>query len=170
MDELRARRKQGWLFMLFGWALAFFMVTAFYHGVLKAQRNPNNLSVMSMQDGELVLEKNRGGHYMVEGTINGRVVTFLVDTGASRVALSERLANEIGLEKKTPGTVETAAGTTPAWSTDIAELQIGFIRFDGLRGVIIPGLDDDMVLLGMNALGSLEIVQSGDTLALRPPR
>lgn len=154
--------------MLLGWALAFFMVTALYRMVLADRANPNRLSVVSQQSGALELRKNADGHYLVEGTVNGVSATFLIDTGATQVAVSEAIARRAGLGKNQRRRVQTAAGVSDAWTTDIPAMQIGFFTFKDFGGVIVPGLDDGMVLLGMNALDELQITQSAGTMTLRP--
>ena len=47
------------------------------------QSNPNTARVLNQQQGELALARNRAGHYVADGEINGRHVTFLLDTGAT---------------------------------------------------------------------------------------
>ena len=169
MSEERAyTRSRGWLMLLLGWALAFFSITAFYRYVLLEQENPNRLSVLLAQDEEIVLEKNVNGHYLAEGWINGSVVTFLIDTGATQVAIPQQTAERLRMVANQPRMIQTAAGVTTGWTTNIDELQLGFFLFHDLRGIIIPGMTGDEVLLGMNALSALHITQSGDTLKLKP--
>ena len=42
------------------------------------------------------MKGNRQGHYLVNGAINGRPVTFLIDTGATYVAIPAELQQELG--------------------------------------------------------------------------
>ena len=79
--------RNGWLMMLFGWSMAFFLVTFFYWSLLDHQSNPNRMSVISRQGGDLVLEKNDSNQYVAEGLINGTKVVFLLDTGATHIAV-----------------------------------------------------------------------------------
>ncbi|MCH9758424.1 MAG: TIGR02281 family clan AA aspartic protease [Proteobacteria bacterium] len=170
MNSENTVRRRGWLMMLLGGALAFFMVTAFYHMLIRDQQNPNNLSVLALQDGELILRKNRNGHYLAEGKINGTPVVFLVDTGATQVAVSGDIAQKLGLAKKTRRTLQTASGTTEGWTTTIPEMELGFMLFVDTSAVIVNGLDENTVLLGMNALEQLHITQSAGELRLRPAK
>ena len=63
--------------------------------------------------GELVIERGRDGHFRLPGTVNGRPVQFLVDTGASLVSVSEAFAREAGLSGGQSATFHTANGTRP---------------------------------------------------------
>lgn len=169
MDLDEESRRGGWLMMAVGWGLALLMAVVFFSGVLQGRENPNRLSVVAGMTEELILEKNSRGHYLVEGTMNGAVVTFLVDTGATRIAMSEETAARAGLVREGRVVVQTAAGAAAAWGTTIDELQVGFLVFGDLRGVIVEDYGDDTVLLGMNALGRLDIRQNGGRLVLRVP-
>lgn len=158
--------------MLLGWALAFFMLTWLFHIVEENKQGgapAERLSVMFMQDKALVLRENADGHYLAEGFINRRRVTMLIDTGAGQVALPEGMAKRLGLRKRQAGRVMTAAGSSAAWATEIDMLQIGGIRFRHLSGLILPEMEQEVVLLGMNALSKLRITQSGGELVLSAP-
>lgn len=168
MSTPDSTRRWGWLMLLLGWALAFFMVTGFYLMVEQRQYNPNVFSVISAQDGELVLEKNIDGQYLVEGEINGEAVVFLVDTGATSIAVPQAVAERVGLPRLSAGSVQTAAGSSHAWRTQVNELKIGFLVFSNIKGIIVPEMEIDAVLLGMNALQHLEISQTQGRLKLRP--
>ena len=67
-------------------------------------------------------------HYLANGRINGRLVTFLLDTGATQVAIPGRMANLLGVEPGPAVQVRTASGIATAYRTEIAELQLGDIR------------------------------------------
>ena len=73
----------------------------------------------------VILEQDRNGHYEAEGQINGQSVTFLVDTGATDVALPESKARALGLEFGPRVKVMTAAGPANAWVTRLDEINVG---------------------------------------------
>ncbi len=152
-----------------GWALGLLLMTYYFSGVLEAQHNPNTLEVLDKQDGELVLQRSSGGHYIAEGFINGVAVNFLVDTGASQIAVPTSVARSIGLSNGSAQQIQTASGVTTAHNTVIDEITIGPLRFLELRGLIVPTMEGRDVLLGMNALGRLDIHQRDGVLVLRPP-
>jgi aspartyl protease family protein len=95
------------------WALALGLLTWLFAGFLERRDNPNLDAVGSLtQEGarELVLRRNPSGHYIAKGRINGHPVSFLVDTGATDVAVPEGLARRIGLELGRPGISRTEIG------------------------------------------------------------
>ena len=109
---------------------------------------------------------NRSGHYLANGKINGHPVVFLLDTGATDVALPEKLANRIGLEKGYESRAQTANGITKSYLTLLRDVSLGDIRLHGIRASILPGMKGNQVLLGMSFLKQLEMRQKGDTLTL----
>ena len=119
--------------------------------------------------GELVLQRNRAGHYLLPGEINGRPVRLLLDTGATQVSVPARLAAELGLQAGAPASVLTANGAVVVRQTRIPRLAFGPFEFSDVAGHLNPGMQGDEVLLGMSALRHLEFTQRGDTLTLRAP-
>jgi len=114
----------------------------------------------------VVLEQGRGGHYVAEGQINGQAVTFLVDTGATDVALPAATARELGLEFGPKVQVMTAAGPATAWMTRLDEVSVGGIRRKNVRASITSG-DFNGVLLGMSFLKHYSLQQTDGTLVIR---
>lgn len=131
------------------------------------QANPNQ-RVAVTGNGEVVLERNRQGHYVANGEINGTKVTFLVDTGATSVALSSRLARELGLKRGRAMQVNTANGVAPAFETRLASVRLGAIVVHDVAAVFSDGMLDNTVLLGMSFLKHLEFTQRESQLILRP--
>ena len=121
----------------------------------------NNDSDYSM----VVLKQDRSGHYLAEGEINGRAVTFLVDTGATDVALSERLAKAMGIEFGPQLTVMTAAGPIRAWRTRLDSVNVGGVILNNVRATITHSPMEE-VLLGMSFLKHFTIRQQGDELII----
>ncbi len=114
---------------------------------------------------QVVLQRDRSGHYRLPGEINGHAVAFLVDTGATDVAISERAARAMGLAFGPRTTVMTAAGPAPAWKTRIERVSAGGLVRRNVRATITPGLGDE-ALLGMSFLRHFEIRQQGDHLVI----
>ncbi len=114
-----------------------------------------------------VIEIRRGadGHYHWPGSINGRAVDFLIDTGATGTAISAALARELELESIGPVRSNTAGGvvTGQLVRADVA-LQ-GGVSAQRLRVVALPGLDD-RPLLGMDVLGRLRWQQRDGVLRI----
>ena len=120
---------------------------------------------------EVVIHKALGGHFMAEAEVNGEAVDFLVDTGASIVALTWQDAARLGLDPDTltfDRTVMTANGPARAASVRLDEIMIGGIA---RRNVLATVSEDGMLptsLLGMNFLGELSSFEiRRDELILR---
>lgn len=116
---------------------------------------------------EVRLLSNGQGHFVADGAINGRVVHFMLDTGATDVAIPEALARDLDLARGAPVTLSTANGRTEGYRTRIDSLLLGDIHLRDVRALVVPGLDGQAVLLGMSALKQLEFTQRGGTMLLR---
>jgi aspartyl protease family protein len=139
-------------------------LTAFFQAV--TQRESGMLqSVGENGRAMVVLQQDRSGHYQAEGAINGQPVLFLVDTGATDVAVSERLARKMGLDFGPRVTVMTAAGPSAAWKTRLDRVSFGSLALDDVRATITPGLGSQ-ALLGMSFLKHFTIRQEGDRLLI----
>jgi len=168
MNSRKAEFKYLLIFVAF-WA-ALILVATYFLGIWdEQQRNPNQQLVSQTYNGvtEVELQVNRQGHYLANGTINGREYTFILDTGATMVAVSDKIAQEAGLTRRNRGRARTAAGTVDVWSTTIDELRLGDITFRNVSATINPAMDPDMVLLGMSVLGQVEFSQRDGVLTLR---
>lgn len=121
--------------------------------------------------GKLSVELKAGprGHYLVNGKVNGETVPFLVDTGATSIALSESVAKNLGLTFGYPITVSTANGSATAYNTVLTTVEIGALRLNEVQAFISPGLEDGTALLGMTFLRHFELNQRDGTLSIRTP-
>ena len=152
-----------------GSLLALGLLTAFFQGFLDSQRNPNS-RVEGRVVGEVrevVLKANRQSHYVATAQINGVPVEVLIDTGATQVAVSRALADELELPVGAAVMVSTANGLTTAHETRIRRIQLGTIELRDVNATIVPNMSDPDVLLGMNFLGDLELTQRNGELILR---
>jgi aspartyl protease family protein len=154
--------------MMLAAAVGFLLLLTFvFSGLIEDRRNPNQ-QVQSQRVGdgvEVVLDSDGQGHFIASGAINGREVTFLVDTGATLVSVPEPLADDLGLERMARIGLETAAGPVTGWMTRIDEVRLGEIVQRDVRAAISPGRSDT-VLLGMSFLRDLEMNQSDGRLTL----
>jgi aspartyl protease family protein len=151
------------------WLVLLGLLYMLFADELDRQFNPNrHLSPHATEDAtELVLQRNRAGHYVAPGAINGRSVVFLLDTGASVVSVPAHQAAALDLVPGAPQRVITANGEVSVRATRIEALSLGPFRLHNVRAHLNPGLSGDAVLLGMSALRQLEFTQRGDTLILR---
>lgn len=164
--------KIGKTFAYVFWGLFLVLGYQFFDGQLSEQANPNQRpnSYVEGQSNVLILEQNRMGHYVVNGLVNNYPVTFLLDTGATNVAVPKSVADAIGLEYGRQISVNTANGTAKAYITRIEQLKIGELRFSGIQATIVPGMAGDELLLGMNALKQVEFSQKNGRLTLKQYR
>lgn len=162
-------RQFGRWFSWFAWIAALFVLYWWFNNFLQDKENPNQQVVSYQENGEAVvtLQQNSRGHYLANGLINGRDVTFLLDTGATQVAIPGRLAQELGLTQGTRIQVRTASGIADAFQTEVSELQLGEIRLYNVSATIVPDYDSQHILLGMSALRSLEFSQRNQVLTIR---
>ena len=98
--------------------------------------------------------------------INGRQVEFLLDTGATHVAVPASLAIDLGLTPGVPISYHTANGTVTGYTTIIDRVRLGNIELHDVRAGIMPDVSGE-ILLGMAFLKDLEFSQRGETLTLR---
>lgn len=119
---------------------------------------------------EIRIVKDRRGGYFVNGLINGQPVTFLVDTGATSIAMSENQAAKLGLQHRVDGRpvgVGTASGPVGGHEITLRSISVAGIRMNGVRAVVIDGNSPRYVLLGMNVLSRFDIDQRENLLVLR---
>jgi aspartyl protease family protein len=151
------------------WGIGLVLLTLFFAEVEYGWENPNQQVESHRFDNysEVVLKRNRYGHYVASGTINHQPVTFLLDTGASHVAVPQNVARRLGLSKGAEFRTMTANGVGRSYATRIDHLTIGDIVFRDISGGIAENMPGDEVLLGMSVLKRIEFTQRGDTLILR---
>ncbi len=114
-----------------------------------------------------VLAADARGHFVAEGAINGGPVRFVVDTGATVVALPAHEALRLGIDyrKGRPGTTRTAGGVVPVYRVTLDRVKVGAIELLSVEGLVIEqGLD--IALLGMSFLGRVEMRNEGQTMTL----
>ncbi|MCB1736433.1 MAG: retroviral-like aspartic protease family protein [Gammaproteobacteria bacterium] len=155
----------GTVFTLAAWVLVLALLTWLFGNWEEHRDNPNR--ALSATGSDVTLQRNRQGHYLADGFINGKRVRFLVDTGATRVALPEAIAERLALPRLARGSAQTAGGDVDTWLTRIDEVRLGSIVLHDVPASINPRMAFDEVLLGMTFLKHLELVQRGDTLTLR---
>jgi len=165
--------RAGMVMMTIAWIIFLFILVGGFDYLISKRNNPNQNIVTNeynLANGlqkEIVLQRNPYGHYVTSGTINDFEVVFLLDTGATQIAVPESLANDIGLNKMQRIVVETANGNARAYRTRIDSVGIGDIKLYDLNATILTNMTGEEILLGMNFLKHLEITQKGKTLTIK---
>ena len=98
-----------------------------------------------------ILKDSRAAGYFVDGLINGQPVRFLVDTGATSIAMSEVQAGRLGIAHRVEGTpvgVGTASGNAIGHRVTLRAVSIGGVRLNDIQAVVIEGDSPRRVLLG----------------------
>jgi aspartyl protease family protein len=111
--------------------------------------------------------------YYVDGRINGTTVQFLVDTGATTVAMNSTVAKRIGLDYRALGTqsiANTAAGQVLTWRLNLDRIAVGGIKLTNVDAAVIEGDFPRSVLLGMSFLKRIKMQDNGLLLTLEQSR
>jgi aspartyl protease family protein len=114
------------------------------------------------------LTANSQGHFLIDGQINGGQVRFLVDTGATMVALSSTDASRLGIDyrKGQPGLMGTANGAAVAYRVRLDTVRVGDIVVNNVEASVLEGNQIPFALLGMSFLNRMEMKRVGDTMVL----
>ncbi len=110
------------------------------------------------------------GMYRTTGSINGQTVDFLVDTGATSIAMNRNEAKRLGIDylvKGKPGWATTASGVTRSYGVRLKKVWVGDIKLHGVDAAVIDGNFPRTTLLGMSFLGRLDMHRKGGALELR---
>jgi aspartyl protease family protein len=119
-------------------------------------------AVASVDDGAAQIVKAADGHFWAEAKVDGRAVRFLIDTGATAVALSQTDAQRLGIDTKALDysyRVMTASGETRAAAVKLASISVAGAQVRDVEALVVEkGLETS--LLGMTYLGRLSSFQA----------
>lgn len=117
---------------------------------------------------KVVLTADTRGHFFTIGSINGVSTRFMVDTGATTIALSSAEAKRTGVNYLAGRKVmtQTANGVVPVYRVRIDAVNIGGITLRNIDAIVIEGERLPVALLGMSFLNRMEMRRDGDTLTL----
>jgi aspartyl protease family protein len=165
--------RTGRMMLIVAWVGGLLLLTLLFHSLIDDRFNPNvKPLVQAGVDGrtEVVLERNVQGHYVANGWINDSSVVFLLDTGATDVAIPEPVADRLRLARSGGAITQTANGPVAVWQTTLDSVRIGSIELQGVRAAIVPSMGArDPILLGMSFLRQLEFSQRDGQLTLNHP-
>ena len=108
------------------------------------------------------------GHFRITGEINGSPAAFLVDTGATVVAMSSQHATTLGIDYAVgqQGSVVTAQGEVPARYITLSQVSVGGVVANNVAATVIEGQYPQEILLGMSYLNQVSMQNQGGVLTL----
>jgi aspartyl protease family protein len=132
-----------------------------YHGTVARNQPPAGSSGVA-------LTADSRGHFVTSGTVNGMPLRFLVDTGASMIALSVDDAKRAGVNylAGTRAQVQTANGLATVYLVKLDAVKVGDIQLNNVEAAVVEGDKLPIALLGMSFLNRMEMKRSGDTMTL----
>jgi len=170
-DDLPSRL--GRIMLFAAWVVGLAVFALFFQRLLDDQENPNReLETTSDAQGrpQVILRRNRSGHYVANGRINGEPVVFLLDTGATDVALPLRVARRLGVPLGAARIAKTANGNIRIRSARLGSVDLGGLTARRVQASVLPNMPGEEVLLGMSYLKRFDLIQRGNTLTLRAPK
>ena len=133
------------------------------------QNRQASLKPYALSSGDLVIPRQRDGHFHVAGEVNRQPVTFLVDTGASHVSVSQALATQAGLPAGQSITLNTANGQRPGQLVRNVPVRAGHLVLnDTSVAVGLSGLRPDQALLGQAFLKHFDVEIRRDEMVPKP--
>lgn len=116
-----------------------------------------------------VLFANGQGHFITQGRVNEHTVTFMVDTGASSIALGRSDGQRAGIKhgdgKGQEVRIHTANGVVGGWKTELKTVRVGELELRNVTVVVLPH-DMPMALLGNSFLSEFRMQRDGEKLVL----
>jgi aspartyl protease family protein len=116
---------------------------------------------------QIVLTAQSGGHFHANGSINGQAVHFMVDTGATMVAMDKYEADRLGVDYKNGrrGMSRTANGDVPNYMTKLASVRIGDVQVYDVDAIVLPA-PMPYILLGNSFLTRFQMKRENDVMTL----
>lgn len=116
------------------------------------------------------ISPNSMGMYHVGGTINGHAVSFMVDTGATQIAMNKHLAQRLGINYRligTEGISSTASGIVKSYGITLKKVRVGDIELRDVPATVIDGDFPTDTLLGNSFLSRVDMERQGRIMVLR---
>ena len=115
----------------------------------------------------IVLPASSGGHFMAQGAINGRTVNFMLDTGATTIAMSAADAQRIGLDfsKGQPVRMNTANGVSQGYRVKLGSVRVGDVEVYDVDAIVSPE-PMPYILLGNSFISRFSMRRDADQMVL----
>jgi aspartyl protease family protein len=119
------------------------------------------------QGHEIVLMAAHGGHFLATGQINGKSAAFMVDTGATKVSMSEAEAMRLGIDYKsgTRGLADTANGRVPVYGVTLSAVRVGDVEIANVEALVLPATMPH-ILLGNSFLSRFSMRRENEVMRL----
>jgi len=116
---------------------------------------------------QIVLTSGSGGHFFTGGSINGKSVRFLVDTGATYISMGVNEAERLGIDYRAgrPGTTSTANGAMAVYKVSLASVRVGDVQLYNVEA-LVGQAPMEVVLLGNSFLTRFQMKRENDTMTL----
>jgi aspartyl protease family protein len=116
---------------------------------------------------EILIAAGPGGHFVTSGQINGKPVQFMVDTGATVVAMGRQEAERLGVDwkKGQPAMSHTAAGTVMSYAVSLTSVRIGDVEVFGVNAMVLPA-EMPFILLGNSFLNRFSMRRDSNVMKL----
>jgi aspartyl protease family protein len=167
MKQDSSRRFIAKLFTHLTWVIILGVFYLLFQDQLLQKHDPNYDLATTKSSEPVVLQRNRQGHYVAPGSINGKPVRFLLDTGATDISIPGVLADRLKLTPGRASYANTANGTIKVYDTLLDSVALGGLSLPNVSAHINPHMRGETILLGMSFLQHLEITQRGNTLTLQ---
>lgn len=115
------------------------------------------------------ISSSHGGHYVTPGRINGRPVDFMIDTGATMVAMNYLQAEALGIDYRAgnPIKVNTANGVAQAFEITLNSVSVGAVEIKQVRAAVSTTEFPRVILLGNSYLGKIDMRVDDGVLLLQ---
>ncbi|KTD32992.1 aspartyl protease [Legionella nautarum] len=151
----------GRFMFIIAWLIFFVLLFIFFR-----YYNQEEKGSYQVEHGTVTITPDAQGHYRIDGYINDSPVKFIVDTGASLVAIPQTLATELNLQGRYQVNLQTAGGEVTGSLTRLQQLTFAGFTFSNVKAVIVPS-EGDLVLLGMNVLSQFNLSQQDKRLVIK---
>ena len=131
-------------------------ISFWHYAIVDNIQNPNKSFRLGNDAQSVTLKRGLDGHYRAEALINNQKVDVLIDTGATGVAISQTIADKLGLKSIDAVRTNTANGDSVGYLVRLNSVKVGGVEAKNVSAMIAPGLDGD-VLLGMSYLGRMDV-------------
>ncbi len=121
----------------------------------------------SRSGSEIILMASSGGHFNTVGQINGKAVSFMVDTGATKVSMGQAEAERLGVDYKagTRGLAETANGRVPVYAVVLNSVRVGDVEVANVEALVLPAAMPH-ILLGNSFLTRFSMKRENEVMRL----